>query len=716
MSNLEMHSSIGSVPTTPYENSSPSNLELPNSVADEKGLGDEYFGKFSEENAIKAIQNAYGSPETAKGVSLQSAENQRAMIDTAAPFESVKEVVTKFGGITSWKAYKIQAKERCNLIEHELENVKVELPKYKKESEEAKDSSEEVMSNLDSTKKLIVELNMNLEKAEIEERQAKMESEIARLRVDAKERGVAEEVTVEAKAELDAKHAAVLEELKSVKEELEKLQADYASLIAEKDVVTKKVAEVASESKDVNEAVSELTHELISTKESLRSAHLAHLKAEEKTILATIDRDRDSLNWANELKQAEVELERLNQQVVSEKDLTPKLSSASALLVELKAELAAYTDAKLEQESGKEDHGGLHPVVCSSEEELGNLRSNVEKAKTDASFLKMAAVSLSSELKNQKSALATMRQREGIATVMVASLEDDLKNIRSELDVVRMKEKDARESMTLVTDLPNKLQEVSQEANQAKSLAQVANNELQKARKEVDEVRASSNTMKSRMYAVQMEIEASKESERLALEAVKALQQSELAAATSAGDSNSTVSTVTLSVEEYYALSKQTYEAEERARKKAEAAVSQVEFAKESELRTQEKLEEVNRDLTLKKQELEIAMKEAQKAEEGKLSMEQKLREWRAKQELQRRNSDDDREMAISPFINAAADKNATITLPVLDKSNSVAGSETGTDSSPDKDGRKKKKKRLFPRIMMFFSKKNTPAPESPVL
>ncbi|GAB2268210.1 hypothetical protein Dimus_003188 [Dionaea muscipula] len=189
----------------------------------------------------------------------------------------------------------VEESHRHKIIEQEIEEAQEEIPLYKKKSDAAEEAKMQV---LESTKRLIEELKLNLERAQTEEQQAKQDSELAKLTIEEMDQGIAHEACVAAKAQLEVakvRHVAATSELKSVKHEMEMLRKEYATLLAEKDVAVKKSEQAVSESKEIEKIVEQLTIELISTKEYfLESAHAAHLEAEQQRIGAAMARVQDN--------------------------------------------------------------------------------------------------------------------------------------------------------------------------------------------------------------------------------------------------------------------------------------------------------------------------------------------------------------------------------------------------------------------------------------
>nr|XP_009401193.1 PREDICTED: protein WEAK CHLOROPLAST MOVEMENT UNDER BLUE LIGHT 1-like isoform X2 [Musa acuminata subsp. malaccensis] len=656
------------------------------------------------------------TPESTKSSIHRKDDNaNRGFVDTAAPIESVKEVVTKFGGIIDWKAHKAHNLEKQKHVQSELEKIREEIPECKRQSEASEEAKIQVLKELESMKRIIEELKLNLDRARKEEAQAKQDSELAQLRVKELEQGIANESSIVAKTQLEVakeRHEAAVAELKSVKDDLQALQREYDSLISERDIAMRKAEKAVSSAKDIEKTVEELTLELIAKKESLESAHVAHLEAEEHRIGAALARDQDCFTWAKELKQAEEEVQQLNQQLTLTKDLKLKLDASCTLLQTFKAELEAYMKAKLKQESESTDNEKIPDdveetkgttssiqAIDSTRKALEEVKASIEKAKDEVNCLSVAASSLKTELDAEKAALSTLKQMEGMASIAVSSLEAELDRTRQELEVVRMKEKEAREKMV---ELPKLMQQAAQEADQAKSVAQMARDELRKAKEEAEQAKAASSTTQIKLHAVLKETEAAKASEKLAMARVKALQESEQAAGMGGADSPAGV---TLPLDEYSTLCKTAHEAEELAHERVAAALAQIEVAKKSERSSIERLEQTYREMEQCKQALRVAIEKAEKAKEGKLGAEQELRKWRAELK-QRRRATDAAKGTINPPLRSFEQSSEP-------KSSSKEATDVHVHPEPENAehdaparNKTKKKKPLFPRIVLFLARK----------
>nr|CAB3453592.1 unnamed protein product [Digitaria exilis] len=581
-----------------------------------------------ESRPNSAERKIYKAAEIAERF-IQSIDN-RVLVDTGAPIESVKEAVSKFGGILDWK-------ERRKNVQNELDKALEDTPDYQRRAEVAEVEKNQVLMELNSTRRTIEGLKLNLESAETEAIQAQQDSELVNIRFREIQQGIACRESAATKAEIDLakyRHANALAELQSVKDEIEQLQKEHTSLKTKRDNAETKACESSAASQEIEKTVDDLTLELIALKQLLTSSQATHIIAEEQKLNFALAYQQEKEKWQNELKQVDEEVQKVRDAASINKDLKSKLEAASTLLVKLQEEFSNYLKGEEWPQGGSLDGEGGRQMISArvklakSRKELEDMRADIKKAKDEVRILWNAAATLRADIERQEADLGALRHKEHLSSVSVSSIQEELSNKAYELNIVHERTKAA--------EMPAELQQATKVMEQANSKAQMARHEVAKAREEADQAKAQVNVVKLRLEAVSREILAVNTSEEIATNSANALQEYKQETPIDPQADRVSDNYVTISLEEYDALSKKAQDAEGLDKKRVIKAVEKIKQAKDAEVRSLNQLEQLAKKMNERKLELRAAQEKANSAQYGKLTMENELRKRRAKHEQQR--------------------------------------------------------------------------------
>ncbi|KAF3326505.1 protein WEAK CHLOROPLAST MOVEMENT UNDER BLUE LIGHT 1 [Carex littledalei] len=588
--------------------------------------------------------------------------NSRGYVETQTRLESVKSVVSKFGGSVDWSSQKTNSLHKTQnqpgnvtrMVMQEVDKVRREISQYKMKSETIEVSRAELLKELDTTKRRMDGLKANLDKAEAEETKVKEELNRAKhymeiAEIFAQDGGKDKNLNM-----VKTQQEAAVSELNSVKEEIKSLKDECTTLAKEKETLVDKAKEAVLASKKAEKMVDELTEELANARKSLEIATAAKLEAEERKVSASLAKDEECLIWENEIKEAEEELRQLSMHIASAKELEEKLEAATGLLEKLNAELEVYMEKLNLEKDGvdnEEEERKKQEILDSKTKELKEVKTQIEKVQEEVDVLQVEVSSLKTELEKKKIELAELQQKEELASVAIPSVKAEIEKTQEQIDACIEKEKEAKGK---IDELLSIIEEATLEAKKSKSIAQEAEDQLNKAKAENEPVLVGLKTAEMNNNATMKGIEASKMSTKIALASIKGLQESEM-------DSSS--EKVTISFDEYFGLSKQGHEAAEQAEERVDIVAAEIETAKESANNSYSILYKVKSELDAKKK---VLHETEQKSKRAAQSAEQELNHLKEMSEEQRNS--------------------AEVLKPVDEAKTEVIGSDVATDGDTEAD------------------------------
>ncbi|CAL9047370.1 WEB family protein At2g38370-like isoform X2 [Musa acuminata AAA Group] len=254
--------------------------------------------------------------------------------------------------------------------------------------------------------------------------------------------------------------------------------------------------------------------------------------------------------------------------------------------------------------------------------ELEQAKATLNRTTSDMVGFRTSIKMLNMKIEEEKLLLENVREKLTVRTALISFLEEDLNQTTAKLRKVKdLESKRCEDPCSFLQEL----KQLNSEIEQSKKTMEATKNEVTKLTSEIEQTKASIKTAEFRWFAAKKTEEAAKAAEAVSLADIKALMSSNNLI-TGLQDACG----ITLSVEEYIALTSKAQEADLASRKKIEAAMLQVDEANRSKSELLMKVEEATAEAKKCKKALENALNRVVAANRGKLTVEDALRRARS--------------------------------------------------------------------------------------
>ncbi|XP_057435360.1 WEB family protein At2g38370 isoform X2 [Lotus japonicus] len=250
--------------------------------------------------------------------------------------------------------------------------------------------------------------------------------------------------------------------------------------------------------------------------------------------------------------------------------------------------------------------------------ELNQAKLNLTKTTNDLADVRAAVESLNKKLEMERISLEKTRERLTQNSSKISTLEEELNHTRLRLEVVKGAEMKCASGDP--SDITREIQRLSSQAEHFRKMGESAKSEVLRTLSEIEQTKTMIRTAEIRSVAARKMKEAARAAEAAALAEINALSHHE----------SSPREEITLSFEEYTALTRKAREAEEQSNKRVADAMLEVDKANLSKVEILKRVEEAAEEVKTSKKALDEVLERVEAADRGKLEVEEVMRKWRS--------------------------------------------------------------------------------------